>query len=59
MPDGSVAFVDYFGRLLHVDANGSILFEFQNLYSDTEMLAIRNVHYLSDDEVAALELACH
>lgn len=58
LPDGSIVLVDYRGRVIHVDRDGRVVFEFRNLWTDDRTIEVRNVHYLTDSEVAAFERGC-
>lgn len=59
LPDGSIVFVDYRGRVLHLDSTGHVIFEFQNTYDEAETLEVRNVFFLTDARVLELERTCN
>jgi hypothetical protein len=58
LPDRSIIFIDFKGRIVHVDRNGDVVFEYQNVYSLGHNLELRNVHYLTESDVERLERSC-
>ena len=58
LDDSSIIFVDSFGRILHVDREGKVIFSFLNSFDENRTLQLRNVWYLTDADYRRLSEKC-
>ncbi|HPF77742.1 MAG TPA: arylsulfotransferase family protein [Alphaproteobacteria bacterium] len=59
LDDGSVLIVSANqGRLLHILPDGSVGFDFFNVYNDNKVLRIQNAEYVTDEEVERFNRSC-